>query len=394
MFTRDATAPGWTTDRRPRRWLDGGRAFTLDERARRLAACLPRRARRRGDRTADEVRGRRRSTSWRSTTPAAGSTSSPRRQRRPNGTSIARSSTAAARRARHAGGRSTAAHAYDISPGRTLGVPHLFAASTCRRAIDLVSLPDHTRRCARWPTTRRCASKLAPLLDAADRVLHGRRRRRRRRSTAGCIKPARFDPSKTLSGDRLRLRRAGRRRRCVDRWGGARGALPPRARQRGLSRRRASTTAARRRRKGAAWRKVRLRHGRRSVVEGAGRGGARARARRIRSSTAIASAIWGWSGGGSNTLNAMFRYPDVYKVGVSVAPVPDQRLYDTIYQERYMGLPQDNAEGYRVGSPINFAEGLQGQAARSSTAPATTTCTTRAPSGWSTGSSSSASRSI
>jgi dipeptidyl-peptidase 4 len=71
--------------------------------------------------------------------------------------------------------------------------------------------------------------------------------------------------------------------------------------------------------------------------------------------------IWGWSGGGSNTLNAMFRFPDVYKVGVSVAPVPDQRLYDTIYQERYMGVPRDNAEGYRIGSPINFAEGLKGK---------------------------------
>ncbi|MGH9398963.1 MAG: S9 family peptidase [Thermoanaerobaculia bacterium] len=71
--------------------------------------------------------------------------------------------------------------------------------------------------------------------------------------------------------------------------------------------------------------------------------------------------VWGWSGGGSNTLNLMFRSPDVYKVGMSVAPVPDQRLYDTIYQERYMGLPQDNAEGYRAGSPINFAEGLKGR---------------------------------
>ena len=50
-------------------------------------------------------------------------------------------------------------------------------------------------------------------------------------------------------------------------------------------------------------------------------------------------AIWGWSGGGSSTLQAMFRYPDVYQVGMSVAPVPDQLLYDTIYQERYMGLP-------------------------------------------------------
>jgi dipeptidyl-peptidase-4 len=70
--------------------------------------------------------------------------------------------------------------------------------------------------------------------------------------------------------------------------------------------------------------------------------------------------VWGWSGGGSNTLNCMFRYPDVFKVGVSVAPVPDQRLYDTIYQERYMGVPEQNAEGYQAGSPINFAENLKG----------------------------------
>jgi dipeptidyl-peptidase 4 len=70
--------------------------------------------------------------------------------------------------------------------------------------------------------------------------------------------------------------------------------------------------------------------------------------------------LWGWSGGGSNTLNGMFRFPDVYKVGVSVAPVPDQRLYDTIYQERYMGVPEQNAEGYQAGSPINFAQNLKG----------------------------------
>ena len=56
----------------------------------------------------------------------------------------------------------------------------------------------------------------------------------------------------------------------------------------------------------------------------------------------------------------MFRNPDLFKVGMAVAPVPDQKLYDTIYQERYMGLPQENVEGYRQGSAINFAEGLKG----------------------------------
>ena len=71
-------------------------------------------------------------------------------------------------------------------------------------------------------------------------------------------------------------------------------------------------------------------------------------------------AVWGWSGGGTNTLNLMFRSPDLYKVGMSVAPVPDQRLYDSIYQERYMGLPQDNAKGYEASSAINYAQGLRG----------------------------------
>ncbi|MDH7513705.1 MAG: S9 family peptidase [Clostridiales bacterium] len=71
--------------------------------------------------------------------------------------------------------------------------------------------------------------------------------------------------------------------------------------------------------------------------------------------------IWGWSGGGQMTLNALFRYPELYKMGIAIAFVSDQRLYDTIYQERYMGLPQDNPEGYRNGSPITFAHQLQGK---------------------------------
>jgi dipeptidyl-peptidase 4 len=71
--------------------------------------------------------------------------------------------------------------------------------------------------------------------------------------------------------------------------------------------------------------------------------------------------IWGWSGGGSMTLNQMFRYPDIYQVGMSVAPVTDQHFYDTIYQERYMGLPQDNEEDYRRGSPVTHAAGLGGK---------------------------------
>ncbi len=71
--------------------------------------------------------------------------------------------------------------------------------------------------------------------------------------------------------------------------------------------------------------------------------------------------VFGWSGGGSMTLNLMFRQPELYRVGVAGAPVPDQTLYDSIYQERYMGLPAENPKGYHDGSPIHFAEGLRGK---------------------------------
>jgi dipeptidyl-peptidase-4 len=70
--------------------------------------------------------------------------------------------------------------------------------------------------------------------------------------------------------------------------------------------------------------------------------------------------IWGWSGGGSSTLNAMFRYPDVYSVGMSVAPVPDIHYYDSIYQERYCGLPQEHPEEWKQSSPVTFAGQLKG----------------------------------
>ncbi|MBK7705976.1 MAG: S9 family peptidase [Acidobacteria bacterium] len=71
--------------------------------------------------------------------------------------------------------------------------------------------------------------------------------------------------------------------------------------------------------------------------------------------------IWGWSGGGQMTLNCMFRYPEIYKTGIAVSFVSDQKLYDATYQERYMGLLEGNPKGYRDGSPINFAKNLQGK---------------------------------
>ena len=71
-------------------------------------------------------------------------------------------------------------------------------------------------------------------------------------------------------------------------------------------------------------------------------------------------AVWGWSGGGSMTLNLMFRYPDIYKTGMAVAAVANQLTYDNIYQERYMGLPQENMEDFVEGSPLTYAKDLKG----------------------------------
>mgnify|MGYP000070688412 CR=1 FL=1 len=70
--------------------------------------------------------------------------------------------------------------------------------------------------------------------------------------------------------------------------------------------------------------------------------------------------IWGHSGGGSTTLNMLFRYPEQFHVGIANAPVADIRLYDTIYQERYSGLLPDNIEAYEQSAPITHAKNLQG----------------------------------
>ena len=70
--------------------------------------------------------------------------------------------------------------------------------------------------------------------------------------------------------------------------------------------------------------------------------------------------IWGWSGGGSSSLNAIFRYPDLYRMAMAVAPVADIKYYDTIYQERYCGLPQDHPDEYKQSSPVTFAAQLKG----------------------------------
>lgn len=111
--------------------------------------------------------------------------------------------------------------------------------------------------------------------------------------------------------------------------------------------------------RGRAWRKAIYRKN--GIVNSADQAGAvKAITAKMSFVDASRVGVWGWSGGGVSTLNAMFRYPDLYKMGMAVAPVPDQRFYDTIYTERYMGLPDANAEDYKQSSPITHAAGLKG----------------------------------
>jgi dipeptidyl-peptidase 4 len=71
-------------------------------------------------------------------------------------------------------------------------------------------------------------------------------------------------------------------------------------------------------------------------------------------------AVWGWSGGGTATLNLMFQHPEIYKTGIAVAAVAYQLTYDNMYQERYMGLPQENLQDFINGSPLTHAKNLKG----------------------------------
>lgn len=71
-------------------------------------------------------------------------------------------------------------------------------------------------------------------------------------------------------------------------------------------------------------------------------------------------AVWGWSGGGSSTLNLLFQHPEIYKTGIAIAAVGNQLTYDNVYQERYMGSPLLSKEAYIKGSPITYAKNLQG----------------------------------
>jgi dipeptidyl-peptidase-4 len=246
-------------------------------------------------------------------------------------------------------------HAYDLAPGGRLAF-HTFSRFDEPPAVEVVELPSH-RPLRALTDTATLVATLAPIVTPAVEFFTVE-------IDAGVgldgwmLKPSSFDASKRYPVI-VHVYGEPASQTVVDRWGGGRMLFHRALAEAGyivLSVDNRGTPAP----KGAAWRKV--------IYGTVGDLSSKDQDAAIRALVARHSyidkdriGIWGWSGGGSNTLNAMFRFPQTYKVGVSVAPVPDQRLYDTIYQERYMGLPDDNAAGYKLGSPINFAEGLAGK---------------------------------
>jgi dipeptidyl-peptidase 4 len=246
-------------------------------------------------------------------------------------------------------------HAYESSPDGTWAI-HTYSRFDQPPVIDLVSLPNH--RTARMlvdnaPLRAKAAALLAAPTEFFQIPIGGGVT-----LDGWMIKPRNFDPSRKYpvlvyvygwpAGQTV-----------LDAWGGDSSLFHRALALQGyllVSFDNRGTLAP----KGAAWRKIVYGAvGDLSSKDQAAAVQALADARPYVDADRVA--IWGWSGGGSSTLNALFRFPDIYKVGISVAPVTDQRLYDSIYQERYMGLPEENAEGYRLGSPINFAEGLKGR---------------------------------
>jgi dipeptidyl-peptidase-4 len=246
-------------------------------------------------------------------------------------------------------------HAYSLAPGGRLAF-HTVSRFDVPPSMDVVALPAHKPLRALTdgaPLEAKVASLVTPPVEfltvnvGAGVVLDG-----------WMLKPPSFDASRKYPVI-VHVYGEPWSQTVTDEWGGATMLFHRALAQAGyivVSFDNRGTPAP----KGAAWRKV--------VYGSIGDLSSREQADAIRALAARHAfidrgriGIWGWSGGGTNALNGMFRFPDTYAVGVSVAPVPDQRLYDTIYQERYMGLPADNADGYRAGSAINFAEGLKGK---------------------------------
>jgi dipeptidyl-peptidase-4 len=246
-------------------------------------------------------------------------------------------------------------HSYDISPDGRWAF-HTYSSFDRPPVIDLVSLPEH--KSIRALETNAAAAEKAKELIAAPAEFFQVAVNGGARLDGWMIKPRGFDPAKKYP---VLVFVYGEVASCTvnDRWGG-REALFHRAIANDgylvVSFDNQGTPAP----KGRAWRKVV--YGTVGILSSQQQAAAIAQLMKDRPYVdGSRLAIWGWSGGGTNTLNVMFRSPGLFAAGMAVAPVADLRYYDSTYQERYMGVPAENAKGYHDASTINIAEGLAGK---------------------------------
>jgi dipeptidyl-peptidase-4 len=245
-------------------------------------------------------------------------------------------------------------HSYQISPNSAYAI-HTFSSFASPPTIDIVQLPGHT--------TVRVLQDNKQLRDKVNALKRGEMSFFKVKTAENVeldgwrMLPPSFDPTKHYPV-LIHVYGEPAGQTVIDRWGGTGYLWHLMLTQQGyivMSLDNRGTPAPR----GRAWRKSIYRQI--GILASKDQAGALQQLERqwpfIDTSRV---GVWGWSGGGSMTLNLLFRYPDLYQTGMSVAPVPDQQLYDATYQERYMGLPDDNAAGFRDGSPVTYADKLKG----------------------------------
>ncbi|MCC6235693.1 MAG: DPP IV N-terminal domain-containing protein, partial [Verrucomicrobiales bacterium] len=245
-------------------------------------------------------------------------------------------------------------HDYEFSPDGRWAF-HTYSRFGQPPVVDLVKLPEHrvVRTLAGNATLRDKVSALKPWTSEFFRVSVSNGPS----LDAWCLKPPDFDPARKYP---LLIHVYGEPAgsTVVDRWGGDTFLWHALLAQRGyvvVSIDNRGTAAPR----GRDWRKSIYRQV--GILASADQAAATREILRSRPYLDPSRVgIWGWSGGGSMSLNAIFRYPDLYQTAMAIAFVANQRFYDTIYQERYMGLPADNEDGFKNGSPLTLAHQLQG----------------------------------
>lgn len=245
-------------------------------------------------------------------------------------------------------------HSYDIAPGATFA-RHNFSSASFFPVTEWITLKDHTSLDPTTGVKKAMESSQRPgptveffKLTTVDGV----------EMDAWMVKPTNFDPAKkypilfTVYGEPASSTvrdsyGTGRNRLYVGNMADD-GYIYASLDNRG-------TPSP----KGAAWRKAIYRNiGTINIRDMAM--GAKAMFEKFSFIDTSRVAVHGWSGGGSSTLNLLFQYPDMFQTGISVAAVGNQLTYDNIYQERYMGIPQENREDFVKGSPVTHAKNLRG----------------------------------